>query len=112
MTFKKLAAATAIVLMCAGGSAFAQSASETAPSDVNVIPQPTNEAPQPSECDLEKGSSQACSSIGQSNPANDAEDLDIDTGAGMPTKDPANAMCDGEKGSSQACNDGNSNNAE
>lgn len=112
MTFKKLAATTAIVFMCASGAALAQSASETAPSDVNVITQPLNETPEPSECDLEKGSAQACASLGQADPANDAEEIDIDTGAGMPTKDPANKLCDGEKGSSQACNDGNSSNAE
>lgn len=112
MTFKNLAATTAIAVMCATGAAFAQSASETAPSDLNVITQPLNKAPDSSECDLEKGSSQACSSVGQANPANDAEAIDIETGAGMPTDDPANKLCDGEKGSSQACNDGNKSNAE
>jgi hypothetical protein len=110
MTFRKLAATSAIAFMCLSGAAFAQSASETAPSDVNVIqptPSPQNDSQlTPGQCDGEKGSAQAC----DNNATNSPEETDITTGAGAPSQeDPANYRCDNEKGDAQNCNDGNTN---
>ncbi|WP_374375292.1 hypothetical protein [Dongia sp.] len=110
MTFKKLAAATVLSFMCASGAAFAQSASETAPSDTNVIqpaPSMQNDTPLTTgQCDGEKGTSQAC----DNNATNSPEELNINTGAGAPSQeDPATYRCDNEKGDAQNCTDGNSN---
>lgn len=110
MNFKKLAATSAIAFMCLSGAAFAQSASESAPSDVNVIqPAPSiqNDTPLTTgQCDGEKGTSQACDNNATASP----DEMNITTGAGAPSQEePANSQCDNEKGDAQTCNDGNSN---